>query len=572
MTKPNEKFQDYEILIKKMTEMGEELHFLLADKEKKAAELLIANQELVFQNSEKEKRAAELLIANLELVFQNSEKGKIAAELLLANKELIFQNSETEKRVAELYWEKQLFAKTLLSIDDGVITTDLKRNVLFMNRVAENITGWSKEEALGTPIYSIFNIMDEYSRVKDQDLVERAIKSKMPHDLANHTILISRDGKENLIEDSVAPILNVNNEVEGVVIVFRDFSEKWNRLKQIEYLNFHDDLTGLYNRRFFEEEMLRVDVKRNLPISIIMGDTNGLKLINDSFGHKIGDELLKKTAAAIKKGCREDDIIARVGGDEFVILLLNSNASQTVEVIERIKASIAKLKIGKIGLSVSFGYGTKNVRNKGIRDILIEAEDTMYKNKLSESSSMRSKTIELICETLFSKNKREMDHCTNVSNISIRLSKKLGFDKDHISTVKLIGLMHDIGKIGIEDTILNKMGSLTTQELGEMKKHPEIGYRILGSAQEFSDIATSVLQHHERWDGLGYPQGLKGNEITLEARIICIADAYDAMTSKRTYKQQKNKDDAIKEIAECAGTQFDPVLANVFVKMMVEDQ
>jgi PAS domain S-box-containing protein len=312
MIKQKSKENEIKILKEKTIELEEKLHFLLAEKkkqdleltfqneekDKRAVELILANKELVFQTGEKADRAAELLIANKELAYQNKEKDKRAAELVIANKELAFQNAEKEKRAAELlianeelvvqsikkekmiaeivslkdaqlFVEKQLFEKTLISIGDGVISTDEHKNVLFMNRIAEILTGWSKEEAVGKPIYSVFNIISEYNRRNDDDIIEKVIKSKTIRNLANHTILITKDGQEHLIEDSAAPILNKHNKVIGVVVVFRDFSEKWERLKQIEYLNFHDDLTGLYNRRFFEEELMRLDVPRNLPLSII---------------------------------------------------------------------------------------------------------------------------------------------------------------------------------------------------------------------------------------------------------------------------------------------------------------
>jgi diguanylate cyclase len=550
---------------------NKELLFQNSEKEKRAAELVIANKELLFQNSEKEKRAAELVIANKELLFQNSEKEKRAAELVIANKELLFQNSEKEKRAAELYLGKQLFEKTLISIGDGVISIDTDKNIVFMNRIAENLTGWPKEEAAGKSIYSVFNIMSEYTRKRDEDIIDKVFVTKTIQNLSNHTILTIKEGKENLIEDSAAPILDENNNLTGVVVVFRDYSEKWQRLKQIEYLNFHDDLTGLYNRRFFEEELRRLDIPRNLPISIIMADINGLKLINDSFGHLVGDEMLQKTASCLKEVCREDEIIARLGGDEFVVILPKCNESQAELVISRIKDSLKKESIYKLELSVSFGYRCKLKPENSIQNILKESEDYMYRNKLFESSSMRNKTVELISKTLFEKNGRELLHSKRVSRLCELFAVKMGFDEDHVAFLKTTGLMHDIGKIAIEEDILNKIGKLTSTEYNEIKKHPEIGYRILCSVSEFSEVAIHVLQHHEKWDGSGYPQGLKGEEISIDARILALSDAYDAMTMSRTYRKVLTKDEAIVEIERCLETQFDPILGRVFIELLSEN-
>lgn len=334
----------------------------------------------------------------------------------------------------------------------------------------------------------------------------------------------------------------------------------------LEFLSFHDELTGLYNRRFFQEEMKRIDTKRSLPISLIMGDVNGLKLINDSFGHESGDLLLKKTATAMKLVCRAEDIIARIGGDEFVIILPNSNEDKAMEIIDRIKSTIAEQEIKGISISVSFGCGTKTKPSQDLQDIFKDAEDYLYKHKLYESSSMRNKTLKLIYNTLHEKNLRELVHSEKVSELCEILSIKMGFSGDAIKLIKLAGLMHDIGKIGIPDEILNKPGKLSDKEFIEIKKHPEIGYRILSSVNEFSEISDYVLQHHEHWDGKGYPQNIKGETIKIEARIIGLVDAYAAMTNKRTYGEILSSNQAIDEIKRCTGTQFDPKIAKIFIE------
>jgi diguanylate cyclase (GGDEF)-like protein/PAS domain S-box-containing protein/putative nucleotidyltransferase with HDIG domain len=573
LSKGEKKIKD---ITEELRDANRKLSLQIQENEERAAELVIANIELSFQNEEKARRAAELLIANKELSFQNDEKAKRADELVIANIELAFQSEEKAKRAAELlilkdellFHEKQLFEKTLFSIGDGVVSADVNRNISYMNKVAEDLTGWTLTEVLGKPIYTVLNIMDEYTRRNTDNIVEKVFATRAIQKMANHTILTAKDKSEKLIEDSAAPILNKNNELVGIVIVFRDYTEKWERLKKIEYLNFHDDLTNLYNRRFFEEELLRLDTKRNLPLSIIMGDINGLKLINDSFGHKYGDVLLVKSANAIVDECREDDIIARIGGDEFAIILPNASIEDAAEVINRIKGNLTKQEVFGIDVSVSFGCGSKTDISQNIQTIFKEAEDYMYKHKIYESSSMRSKTIEIISKTLFEKNGRELVHSKRVSELCVLLAKKLGFDDNDINILKLTGLMHDIGKIGIEDKILNKDGTLTDEEYNQMKRHPEIGYRILNSVNEFSDIATSVLQHHEKWDGSGYPQGLKGKDICLEARIVCIADAFDAMTSLRSYRTAIGQSEAIKEIERCRGTHFDPDIARQFIEMI----
>jgi diguanylate cyclase (GGDEF)-like protein/putative nucleotidyltransferase with HDIG domain/PAS domain S-box-containing protein len=349
-----------------------------------------------------------------------------------------------------------------------------------------------------------------------------------------------------------------------------DITERKTKADEILYLSYHDQLTGLYNRRFYEQELKRIDTERNLPLTLVMGDVNGLKLINDSFGHAKGDELLKKAANVMKAGCRADDIIARWGGDEFVLILPKTDALEAEKVINRIKYLLSKQKVESIELSVSFGSETKTSKNEKIVEIIKNTEDHLYRHKLYEGSSMKSATVDLIMNTLYEKNKREMIHSKRVSELCEATASALKFDKNAVSQIRIAGLMHDIGKIGIDEKILNSPSWLTNEEWKEIKRHSEIGYRILSSVNEFSEIADHILQHHERWDGNGYPNGISGEAISIEARIIAIADAYDAMTTDRTYGNTLSKAEAVSEIQICSGTQFDPDIAKIFIEHVLK--
>nr|WP_083856529.1 HD domain-containing phosphohydrolase [Desulfosporosinus meridiei] len=351
--------------------------------------------------------------------------------------------------------------------------------------------------------------------------------------------------------------------------VWRDVSERKILEQKLEYLSYKDVLTGLYNRRFFEEELMRLNVPRNLPLTIVMADVNGLKLINDSFGHAMGDELLKKVGEVIVRGCRADDIIARLGGDEFVILLPRTASAEIEQIVKRIKNQALNETVGSIEISISFGWETKLDKDEDIREVLKKAEDFMYKKKLFESPSMRGKTIKAIINTLHEKNKREEQHSHRVSALCESMGKALGLPEGEVEELKTVGLLHDIGKIAIEETTLNKPGALAEEEWQEIKRHPEIGYRILSTVNDMSEIADYVLCHHEKWNGTGYPKGLKGEEIPFQSRIIAIIDAYDAMTSERSYRKALSEEVVIKEIQTNSGTQFDPEVVNVFLEKVL---
>ena len=365
--------------------------------------------------------------------------------------------------------------------------------------------------------------------------------------------------------------MNTTGEVLGVQIVPLDITERKMAEDELLYLNNHDQLTGLYNRRFYDLALKSLDTSENLPLSIIVCDINGLKLINDSFGHDAGDQVIKNVAKAIESACRIEDTIARTGGDEFIAILPTTSADESLEVAKQMKELALKESIQNIEVSISFGYDTKETSKQSIVEVIANAENYMYRNKLHESSSMRSKTIDLIMSALFAKSKRETAHSNRVGNICESIASKMNLDKDAINQMRIAGFIHDIGKIGIDEKILNKPGSLTVDERGEIERHPEIGWRLLSTTKEFSELAQFVLSHHEKWDGSGYPNRLKGEEIPLEARIICVADSYDAMTAERSYRKGLSREEAIKEMLRCAETQFDPKIVDVFVNQVMAD-
>jgi len=351
----------------------------------------------------------------------------------------------------------------------------------------------------------------------------------------------------------------------------REVEARIKKEKEIVFLGNHDILTGLYNRRFFDDELLRLDTKRNYPLSIIMADVNGLKLINDSYGHYFGDQMLIQLAQIFKKTFRTDDIIARLGGDEFAMILPSTSLGEAENIIDRVKKACSLQKTEALDFSVSYGFDSKTEEDQDMFQIVINAENHMYQLKSYESASMRHNTIELIMKALFEKNQREKYHSDRVSFISKTLAIKAGLSKDEVKRIQTAGLMHDIGKIGISETILNNPSKLSEQDFLEIKKHPEIGYRILNASSDFNIISEDVLQHHERWDGLGYPKGLKGEEISIVARIIALADTYDAMISDRAYRKAYSKEYALAEIEKCSGSQFDPDLVPLFMSLVIDN-
>jgi len=469
---------------------------------------------------------------------------------------VIFTDITERKAAADALKEsEQKYSSYIENAPDGVFVADEKGNYIEVNRAASEITGYSRKELLQMTL---------------RDITSKGYKT----DAMNLFDKLSKDGAVNGVLQykhkngtnrwwTIAAVKLTENRFLGFS---KDVTDRKKAEEELVHLSYHDQLTGLYNRRFFEEELKRLDTRKNLPLSIVMGDINGLKFINDSFGHETGDNYLRKTAGIIQKACRADDLVARLGGDEFVIALTKSGAPEAGNLIKRIEDLIAKEKPGRIQFSVSFGYAAKVSEEQQISHILANAENNMYIHKVYEHASTRSKIVDVIMNALFEKSNRESQHSKRVSALCGAIAAEMNFEKDDINQIRIAGLVHDIGKIGIDEKILNKAGRLSDFEWSELKKHPEAGWRILSSMAEFSEIAKFVLDHHEKFDGSGYPNGLKGEEIPIEARIITVSDSYDAMTSRRSYRDAISKEEALKEIIRCSGTHFDPEVVDVFVK------
>jgi diguanylate cyclase (GGDEF)-like protein/PAS domain S-box-containing protein len=305
-----------------------------------------------------------------------------------------------EMSQGELIESREKLQATLISVGDGVITVGIDGRIQFLNPVAQMLTGWSLEEAAGKPLEIIFNIINEYTRDPVENPVTEVYKTGEIVELANHTLLITKNGDEVPVEDTAAPIRDSGGVLIGCVLVFRDFSERKEKQRYIEYLSYHDHLTGLYNRRYFEEELQRIDIEGNLPLSFVYADVNGLKMINDAYGHDRGDELIQNVAETLKAECRPQDVITRVGGDEFVVMMPHTTTETTEAILKRIDSRLEEVHIVDVPVSISFGWETKVDANQSARDVLRRAESAMYRKKEVNSDGLRDEILRSIISTL----------------------------------------------------------------------------------------------------------------------------------------------------------------------------
>lgn len=332
---------------------------------------------------------------------------------------------------------------------------------------------------------------------------------------------------------------------------------------KLRYLGQHDQLTGLYNRTFFYEELRCFEALCYNPVGLIVCDVDGLKLINDSLGHNAGDVLLTEAANLIKKCFRDSDIVARIGGDEFVALLPNSTNSIVEDGCQRILDAISNYNLSKpfIPLSISVGFSIGNDPTTPMNEIFQEADANMYRQKQNNSPNARSVMIRSLMKTAYAKHSNAQQ--THLPELVALLGKVSGLTERNLFELDLLANFHDIGNVSLPDHIFNQESPLA-EDIMEIQRHCEIGSRIALSVPELVPIANWILKHHEWWNGNGYPLGLKEDEIPLECRILAICDDYAAMTSDRPSRKALSNMNALAELKRCARTHYDPELVDKF--------
>ena len=385
--------------------------------------------------------------------------------------------------------------------------------------------------------------------------------------------IITASGEVKWVYEQGQAIYDEAGNVDSLEGLLVDITDRKKKEEEVLYLNYHDHLTGIYNRRYFEMEKERIDRNIFLPISVIVGDINGVKLVNDAFGHAAGDVLIEATAKMIQGCCSEDDIAARTGGDEFQILMPFTSREEAGRMVERIKSACenynATLPGEGYSINLSLGFSTKELGETSLEAAIKQAEDYMYKRKLLEHRSSHSVILSSIKATLHEKSHETMEHAERLTCLAQDMGRKLKLSQQELDDLVLVSTLHDIGKVGIDDRILNKADRLNEEEWETMKKHSEIGYRIAMSSPDLVQIADCILSLHEHWDGTGYPQGIIGNQIPRLSRIVSIVDAFDAMTEDRAYRGAMTREEAACEIRKRAGTVFDPNLARIFLEKVL---
>ncbi len=472
--------------------------------------------------------------------------------------------TEQKRSERELQATEEKYRTVFENTGTATVIIEEDTTLSLVNAKFESISGYSREEVEGKMSWTDFVVQDdlekmmEYHRLRGID--DNLVPSKYEFRFQD------RHGQTKDILLSIASIPGMNKSVASLL----DITHRIRVEEKLRHQSFHDALSGLYNRNFFEEEMRRLQDGRYAPVGIIICDLDGLKFVNDTMGHESGDQVIMSTARLLRANFRSSDIIARIGGDEFAILLTGTDQDIMQNLVQRLRRSIDDLnsREKEVHLSLSIGFALSHEKPTNMQALFKEADNRMYREKMHRDRSTRSVTVQALMKTLEARDFITEGHSDRLQQLVVDMAQELDLPEETINDLRLLAQFHDLGKVGISDDILFKPGSLTAEERKEMQRHCEIGQRIAQSVPDLEIIADWILKHHEWWNGQGYPLGLQGEDIPLPCRILAIADAYDAMTEERPYRNALPHREAVEELRRCAGQQFDPHLVKIFTRLI----
>ncbi len=494
---------------------------------------------------EKEK---ELQRSLTELTASHEELSALYEEVVAANEKLVHS-----RRTAEEIFHAAGDGFMLCDGDSG--------EILSVNRRLTEMFGYTEEEFKKQGIILISTPANLEAALAT---FRRAVVDG-PQPLFERETL-DRYGNRLIVEVSAGPV-TIDGKTHCLALM-RDVTVRKQLEEGLEFLRMRDPLTGVYNRAYFETEMLRAQVAEGGELGIFVCDVDGLKLINDTLGHLQGDELLKNVAVILEAGVRKPDYVARIGGDEFAVVMYSPTKQRMEELDQYYRGAVEDYNKEHLHLPLSLSLGWAiGAGGAGPESVFKEADNNMYRQKLHQSQSVRGSIVQTMMKAMEERDHITEGHADRLGALMEKMGHWLQLPQGTIADIRLLANFHDIGKVGIPDGILNKPGRLTEEEMAVMRRHCEIGYRIAKASPDLEPIADWILKHQEHWDGGGYPLGIAGESIPLECRILGIVDAYDAMTNDRPYRKAMPPGEALAELRRCAGTQFDPRLVDLFIAL-----
>ena len=433
-----------------------------------------------------------------------------------------------------------LYRQSFRCIPIAAVILDSQGEILFSNKAFTEMFGYTEQETKGHYLSDL--IVPVKFLNEERSLTNLVINKQI---IRRSCIRCRKDGEEIVVSIQGYP-LKINDEKCFVLGIYQDVAglSKKNLEKGKGYIR--DGLTGLYNRDFMAEEMQRLDSKRYLPITVVIGDVNGLKLTNDVFGHNIGDKFLKKIASLLQENSRKGDLVGRYGGDEFMILLPGTSYHQAEKLIKRVSEIEIKVEGIQFNPAICFGIATKCNEEEDFEIIRERADNSMYEKKLLN----RPEFERFILKELLDIQHYDQDHFRKYIKLVITTADKFGrvmkFNDSKIRKIRKLAKYYDIGRINPETA-------------GDIYKIAEVGYNIAKNINELATVAEEILSIREHWDGSGVPRGLKGKEIPLQARMIAIVDYY------YQHALADNDQKVIQDLKSLAGIKLDPYLVEIFI-------
>jgi len=479
------------------------------------------------------------------------------------------------------------------NINEGIVLLDDKGNIIEMNEISKelfNVRGQRVENFRVKDFIKDYSFGEEYKsyETKVQPLCNMKYHTKED---------IYEQDKERVVLISQSKVKKNSNIELGKILIINDITEHViakNEKESFRYLSITDALTGLYNHRYFYDYLKKEFNKDSNQISLLFCDIDRFKQVNDSYGHVIGDMILRQTANIIKEEVKGFGITFRYGGEEFIVILNEYTGNQALAVAEGIREKIKNaivLQEEERGepVTISIGVASYPLNASNIEDLIVKADKALYFSKqngrnqcniytkemdrILESKREEAAKKELLIDSVYSlakaidvKDSYTGMHSEMVAKYTLLLAEELGMREEQKEELKIGALLHDCGKIGVPDNIINKQGKLSEEEFDIVKNHTILGSEIASNIIKTQEIKACIRNHHERWDGKGYPDGLQGENIPRYARIVCIADAYHAMISDRPYRKGLSRDEAFNQLTINKGIQFDSNLVDVFIE------
>jgi len=474
---------------------------------------------------------------------------------------------KVKERTREIEIQKSFFKQLFATSPDAIVLLDNNFCVTDINTTFQDVFQYTFDEVKGKYIDNLI--------IPPKYIGESASLQVMTSQEKVRFESVRQCKDQSLVDVHITAYPIMAEEIQiGSCVIYSDISIRKQAERQLRYLSLHDALTGLYNRTWFEEEMLRLGKMRDVSVGIIVCDVDSLKLVNDTLGHEIGDRLIKAAADVIKETFRGSDIAARIGGDEFAILMPNAQLSTLHDCCTRFQRTISghNLLAVEYHLSISVGCAIKEKNKMSMKNAFKEADSNMYNDKLAKSDDAQGGIVKKIIEMLQKKDFFYHDHVEGLQRLISQFAIQLGLSEQEMEQLYVLAQFHDIGKVVLSEQLLYKPEKLTKEECAEVQKHSEMGYRIAKSIPNVEHIADWIMKHHEWWDGSGYPFGIKGDSIPFACRVFAIIEAYEVMTSGRPYRAAMTSEEALAELEVYSGSQFDPQIVHNFVEVFLEVQ